>query len=309
MGKGIKGDFTGFTFNNVHSSTLGITRVSSGDRYEEDLLPTFQDKVVDGPGADETYFFGSYFKQKTITIQIAFDNLQENQLRKIKQVFGDKEVRELWFDETPYKAYYAKIASPPKIRYICFDQKDREIGKRIYKGEGSLSFIMFFPFAHSRFKYIENYVSNYSNAFEWLPSSGLRGSSGIDKVVQEEPSNRRINLWNGGDLETNFKLNIFFEDFDFISSGYIRIGKEKLVLNDILKKGSDEGIQINTKLKLIQGIKLKDNKIVETKNIYNEHISSGDFFKIPLGESTMRLKGLYSSDDGRVEIDYQFLYF
>ena len=91
MGKGIKGDFTGFTFNNIHSSTLGLTRVSGGDRYEEDLLPIFQDKVVDGPSTDETYFFGSYFKQKTFTIQVAFDNLSEFQIRKIKQLFGDKQ--------------------------------------------------------------------------------------------------------------------------------------------------------------------------------------------------------------------------
>ena len=82
---GMKNDFIGFTFNGVHSSTLGITRVSNGSRYTEDLLPTYQDKVVDAPGTDETYYFGSYYKQKVINISIAFDDLTEAQIRKIKQ--------------------------------------------------------------------------------------------------------------------------------------------------------------------------------------------------------------------------------
>jgi len=36
----IKGDFLGFTFNGVHSSELGLTRVSDGSRYNENLYPT-----------------------------------------------------------------------------------------------------------------------------------------------------------------------------------------------------------------------------------------------------------------------------
>ena len=309
MGKGIKGDFTGFTFNNIHSSTLGLTRVSGGDRYEEDLLPIFQDKVVDGPSTDETYFFGSYFKQKTFTIQVAFDNLSEFQIRKIKQLFGDKQVHELWFDETPYKAYFVKVASAPKIRYICFDKKDNENIRRVYKGEGTLNFVAFSPFAHSRFKYIEQYNYNFSNFPEWLHSSGIRSNKDIDKIIQKKGNERKINLWNGGDISTDFKLNIFFDGLDFISEGYISLNKEKLTINKITKKDDDDGIQINTKLKIIQGIKMVDNDIVVTNNIYNEYIRSGDFFKIPIQNSVLNLKGLYSLDNGRVEIDYPYLYF
>ena len=57
----IKGDFLGFTYNGIHSSELGIFRVSDGSRYTENLLPTIQDKTVQVPGADGTYYFGSYF--------------------------------------------------------------------------------------------------------------------------------------------------------------------------------------------------------------------------------------------------------
>jgi hypothetical protein len=35
-----KGEFLGFTYGNIHSSDLGIVRVSNGSRFEENLLPT-----------------------------------------------------------------------------------------------------------------------------------------------------------------------------------------------------------------------------------------------------------------------------
>jgi hypothetical protein len=32
-------DYIGFTFNNTHSSSLGIVRTSDGSRFNENLLP------------------------------------------------------------------------------------------------------------------------------------------------------------------------------------------------------------------------------------------------------------------------------
>ena len=43
-------DYIGFTFNGVHSDTLGIKRTSEGSRFNENLLPTIQEKTVQVPG-------------------------------------------------------------------------------------------------------------------------------------------------------------------------------------------------------------------------------------------------------------------
>jgi hypothetical protein len=40
------GDYTGFTYNNAHSSDLGLIRTSNGSRFSMDLLPQAQDKTV-----------------------------------------------------------------------------------------------------------------------------------------------------------------------------------------------------------------------------------------------------------------------
>ena len=54
-------DYIGFIFNGKHSSEFGIVRTSDGSRFNENLLPTIQDKTVQVPGGDGTYFFGSYY--------------------------------------------------------------------------------------------------------------------------------------------------------------------------------------------------------------------------------------------------------
>jgi hypothetical protein len=45
-----KGDYLGFTFNGIHSSTFGIVRTSDGSRFNTNLLPTMQDKTLQIPG-------------------------------------------------------------------------------------------------------------------------------------------------------------------------------------------------------------------------------------------------------------------
>ena len=56
-----RADYIGFYFNGYHSSELGIVRVSDGSRFNENLLPTIQDKTVQIPGGDGMYHFGSYY--------------------------------------------------------------------------------------------------------------------------------------------------------------------------------------------------------------------------------------------------------
>ena len=71
----MKGDFIGFSFCGVNSSDLGILRVSDGSRYNEYLLPNSQDNTIQIPGGDGTYYFGTYYTNRPIPIQIAFDDL------------------------------------------------------------------------------------------------------------------------------------------------------------------------------------------------------------------------------------------
>lgn len=140
-------DFIGFTYNGKHSwNDLGIYRTSEGSRYNDNLTPTLNDKTADNTGGDGQYFFYTKAKNKTFSVSYAFDSLTENGLRKLKQVFDGREIHDLIFDETPYKTWSAKVTGNSQIKHLCFVDTN---GDRVYKGEGSIQFTCYWPYARS----------------------------------------------------------------------------------------------------------------------------------------------------------------
>lgn len=182
-------DFLGFWYNGYHSFDLGIKRVSDGSRYSENLLPSLQDKTVQIPGGDGMYFFGSYYAQRQITISIAFDSMTELQMRKLRQMLSTREPKPLVFYETPYKQYLAKpSASNQNLKYVCFDDD----GKRIYRGEGTINFVCYYPFATARHWKLDGFGLNNSiwekvNINEWKDASGLPATieDGLSQKIQK----------------------------------------------------------------------------------------------------------------------------
>ena len=300
MAIALKGDFIGFSFNEHRSESLGIVRVSDGSRYNEDLIPTTQDKTVQVPGGDGFYYFGSDYTQRQFSINIAFDELTEKQFRELQQVFGTKELGKLVFDERPYKYYMVK-SSKPQLKYICFG-KD---GERIYKGEGTLSFTAYYPFAKSVFKFLNEY--NDKNKDEWKEASGMKAEKGTYDTVSDNGS---ISVYNAGDLETDFILKFNLPvDNTSISDIKITLSKENvgkveafLDLKGFSKKNTDTGFQINTKTNLIEGF----NAEGLTGTLYNENIIQGDFFKIPPREENYQISVTGATP---IEIVYDYIYY
>lgn len=194
-----KGDYMGFTYNGVHSSELGIVRTSDGSRFNENLLPTMQDKTVQVPGGDGTYYFGSYYTQRQFSVSFAFDSLTETEVARIKRHFGDKQIHDLIFDEIPYKVYSAKVTGTATIKYIPFAEGETN---RLYKGEGSIQFTCYYPFARCRSTDRKDYEELY-----------------IYEHLSEEDRNKIIDEWwkasriedkskypNFGDIPVSFKL-------------------------------------------------------------------------------------------------------
>ena len=301
MAIALKGDFIGFSFNGYRSEDLGIVRVSDGSRYNEDLIPTTQDKTVQVPGGDGFYYFGSDYTQKPFNINIAFDELTEMQFRNLQQVFGTKELGKLVFDERPYKYYMVK-SGKPQLKYICFGKEGEA---RTYKGEGTLTFTAYYPFAKSVFKFLNEYSDKNKN--EWKEASGMKAEKGTYDIVSDNGS---ISVYNAGDLEADFILKFSLPiDNTSISDIKITLSKENvgkveafLDLKGFNKKNTDTGFQINTKTNLIEGF----NAEGLTGTLYNENITQGDFFKIP-----PRKEGYQISVTGAAptEIVYDYIYY
>ena len=139
-------DFLGFTFNGYHSIyDLNVYRTSEGSRYNDNLIPQLNEKTTPIPGNDGMYYFNTNYTAKLFSVKIAFDNLTEAGLRKLRKVFNGKEMGDLIFDETPYKVYSAKVTGSSQLSYLPFDY----LGTRIYKGDGTIQFTAYYPYAHT----------------------------------------------------------------------------------------------------------------------------------------------------------------
>ncbi len=297
----LKGDFIGFTFNNIRSSDMGIIRTSDGSRFNENLLPTFTDKTVQVPGGDGTYYFNSNYTQRQIPVSIATDELTELQFRKLKQWLGDKEIHPLVFDETPYKTYMVKVSGTPILKFICFDNTTANGTERVYKGEGTIQFVAYFPFARCVKKYLSEYTNE--NKDEWADASGLRNRTTTDETGNQiiyDGTGKTINLYNAGDLETDFCA--YYNKTEFSKLTQISIGSNVLTFN--ISSAIDNGdayVRINSKTNLIEGC---NDSYSPTGTLYNKFITSGDFFKIPTGESQLISVGAECS-----KVEYDYLYY
>lgn len=295
-------DFTGFTFNNIHSSELGIVRISDGSRYQENLLPTINNQTVQVPGGDGTYFFGTYYTQKVFSLNFAFDSLTEIQFRKLKQWLNAKQMGLLTFDETPYKNYMVQSGDSNNIQYICFGENGEE---RIYKGEGTIQFTAYFPFGMCSKKYLNLY--NDLNKVEWSKASKLLLTQGdYDKT-----NSTKIVIYNPGDLPTDFKAYYQFTNNElilnriYISEGANTLG-QLILSGNIAKKGNDVYLKIDSETELLEGC---DKDKEPTGNLYNEYIVNGDFFKIPIINDTLKTVNFISDGGSCVNLDYNYLYF
>lgn len=294
-------DYIGFSFNGVHSSELGIKRTSEGSRFNENLLPVIQDKTVQVPGGDGMYFFGSYYTQRQFNVSFAFDSMTEYQLAQFKRLFGDKKIHTLIFDEMPFKSYQAKVTGSATIKHIPFSEG---VTNRVYKGEGSITFTAYYPYAKSVYKYLDQYTN--SNKNEWAEAANLLDTQGDFDVL----SGNAINLYNPGVKDADFILTFNFQSGK-IPAGGINIGADyQLNFSEITAIGADTCIKINSKLNLIEGY----NGTTKTGNIYNRYITNGEFFKIPVStEKTAPIQLIIDQENSLQNcfnsIEYSYYYF
>ena len=302
-------DFCGFTFNGVHTSDLNIKRVSNGSRYNENLSAAFQDKMAQIEGGDGSLFWDSYYTNKPFSIQIAFDSVTETQLRRLRQVFCAKAMGEFIFDELPFKAYTAKVQTPPQLQYICFDDNT---GNRVYKGEGTIQFIAYYPYAKSVHKFLNEFDDTfYNNKSQWSDASGMLPSRIVPPTTYDG-TGAYINLYNAGDIETDwqafYQMNNAGCDLRNITLNNSldqRIGVIQLSPITEQKNENDVFLCLNSRTQLIEGC---DSNKVPTGTLYNDYFSSGEFFKIPLGASSFISSGAESSTPCQ-EIKYTYLYY
>lgn len=152
-------DFMGFRFGPYHSSDLHLIVTSQSNRFNKNLLPSPNDYTLDIPGGDGKFYVGQTFNAKEIGISVIFTDMDEFTFRRLAQIFSTDKLQDLVFDEQPYKTYRAKCKSDPQFKFVCF--KDPATQQRIYKGEGTINFVCYHPYAYCFNKYVVTAADYY----------------------------------------------------------------------------------------------------------------------------------------------------
>lgn len=151
-----------------------------------------------------------------------------------------------------------KCVQPPQLRYICFDHLEF----RIYKGEGTVQLLAYYPFA----------FGVVSPKLAWSENGAIVNNPG------DLPANLEI-IYPLADSSTTPNISLSLIE----RASNKKIGS--LILKDITARGeNDKYIMINTQTQLIEGLDANKQK---TGYLYNRFINSGDFFYPPLGQSVL----------------------
>ena len=343
-------DFIGFSFNGVTSVDLGISRVSDGSRYTEDMIPTFSDVSAKMPGSDYTLYWESFYNTRNWNLSIAYDHMTDAQMRLFRQTFNTKNIGKLTLAERTYqhtevtkdtarlegKVYYsyangefkihegslegntfyeittkpiywiAKVQSPPQLKYICFD----EDGQRIYKGEGTINLISYFPFGMADYEnvtfpgtsgsgrtsgatYNFNLVDKGDLPFDWIFSAYTNRGMHLQKIQLKDAETNEIL----GQLNFNGGLKNLPEYFKDESLEKPKQGDDRYREDGNYKYY----LYISSKTNLVELVLWNNvtKKFEHLGKLYNNCIVSGDFFKIPC-DRNVYIETFYSTYESNV---------
>lgn len=211
-------DFIAFSFKGKNSyDDFGLYRTSDGDRYNTDLTPEAKDITAEVPGGDGAYYFGSTYTQRQFPINFAFDHLEEEKFREMKEWLNSKEMGDLWFAETPYKVYTAKPQGRATLKTICFEEN----GKRIYKGEGSVTFVAYWPYAHTPDFVQQPYIEIDSTPIDGYSDGYFSFVFKFANIIKKVNSQSKLYFLCNGDPNLNQKIQCNFDSKNFSYSSMV----------------------------------------------------------------------------------------
>lgn len=188
-----------------------------------------------------------------------------------------------------------------------------KIPTRVYKGEGTIAFVAYQPYAESVYEDLELYDSaNYPNKDEWAAASGISSAPRFEDTS--------VSIYNPGDLETDWTFRfprpsqattITISKWNNATGATIA---EDILEFDLPAKMSTETtltqfIEVSSRTQLIR---LLNGDYTFTTTLFNNSIQEEDFFKIPVttdpSKYSVQISGVNPSGPD-VSFKYKYLYY
>lgn len=179
--------------------------MADGNRYYEQFSPDFENIVTSVAGQTGIYDFGVDIKEKPITLECFCNGITEFERRWVEEWLTPGKVGKLVYDESPFKYYMVKLASPTNFSFIPYSYGISGEGI-LYKGTFTLELVALYPYAVSHFNTLDEVV--YDNPRLFYNSGLLYADTLPASTFTNITSNANIILYNGGNVNSNVNVRI-----------------------------------------------------------------------------------------------------
>ena len=149
--------FISFTYGGKKIEEFDLIATINGDRMNRNATAAFEDTITTYDNLDGQYYWTTHYKQNQMDFTLSTDGIDQKQLDSFLHWFKAGVSKELILAEHPNRAIMARVAQPPVINLLPFEQ-DVEIKissntyntkTTLYKGDIQLSLVMDEPFWYS----------------------------------------------------------------------------------------------------------------------------------------------------------------
>lgn len=142
--------FISFSYGGKYIEEFDLVVAFSSDRLEKQMYSPFKDITSSSDIMDGQAFWGSFFKEEKLKFTLATDGMTSESYDNFKKWFIPGIYRELILSEFPNRLTLARIATPPQISLMPFEDKRTvkiggityDFSTSIYKGEIEVEFVM-----------------------------------------------------------------------------------------------------------------------------------------------------------------------
>ena len=288
--------FISFSYGNKNIEDFNLIATIDGNRMKRPGSATFEDIVTTYDILDGQFYWGTYYKENSLSLTLSTDGITQEQLDDFLNWFQGGKIRELILAEHPNRAIMARVAEPPEISLLPFEYpttvmiagKPYATSSTLYKGDISLQFVMDEPYWYSKVNIFGFKDENDVYHDEWSDANGNlinvldpKFNKDVMKIVLEDgiPISSmlsssmilgdniyaNLNDSEGAKIARDTLFVVFTRDAGMIT---VYIGAEEFFTRELITFVIDEQLPIDTISQYLININRATTSIGAQYNIY-----------------------------------------
>jgi phage-related protein len=210
-------EYLTFKYNEKDSSEMGVYSITEGNRYKRSIEPEFEDSVLNVPGYDGEYYYGTNITKQTFALSCFAHHLTLPEYDRMRVWLHPRTVGKLVLPDHPYKYYIVKPEEISELSLLALTE-----GQVTGEGRGfpgvfdqvvyTGNFEVMFRTIGSAYAYGFQYFRDdllYDNDFYY--DSGLLYKDMTPALIYDISTNtdeERLKIYNPGTVEAKPTINI-----------------------------------------------------------------------------------------------------